>query len=307
VGSDGTRWLRRRNRAILPRMKKHKEIVRTAAYEIHILGAPTPGLRDLYHALLRVPWWAAFVIIVASYLILNVFFATLYYWTGGVANARADHFTDAFFFSVQTMGTIGYGAMSPTSAVANWLVVCESVTGLVLTALITGLVFVRFSQTRARLIFSSKAAIGKMDGVPTLMVRIGNERRGSIVGTEFRLNFARTTKTAEGVTMYRFEDLPLVRSRAAALSRSWSVLHKIVEGSPLHGFDAEKFGAVEGELQLEVVGIDDTSLQPVHAQYTWYAGAVAWDSRLADVLSETPDGNVVLDLRQFHEVVSGEG
>jgi inward rectifier potassium channel len=284
-------------------MKERKEIVRNATYNIHILGAPPPGLRDLYHALLRVPWWAAFLIIVVSYLALNFFFALLFVWLGGVANARPGSLADAFFFSVQTMGTIGYGAMSPSSTAANLLVVCESVTGLVLTALITGLVFVRFSQTRGRLIFSARAAIGRIDGVPTLMVRVGNERRGGIVGAEFRLNFARTAQTAEGVTLYRFADLPLVRSRAAVLSRAWSVMHQIVEGSPLYGLDAQKLAAVEGELQLEVVGIDDTSLQPVHSLHTWHAGQVAWGARLADVLSEQPDGDMVLDLRNFHDVV----
>jgi inward rectifier potassium channel len=280
-----------------------KEIVRTEAYNIHIIGAPRPGLRDLYHALLRVPWWAMFLVIVGAYLLLNVIFALLYLWVGGVAHARPDSMLDAFYFSVQTMGTIGYGTMYPASSAANALVVAESVTSLMVTALATGLIFVRFSQTRARLMFSSKIAIGPMDGVPTLMMRIGNERRGNIVGAEFRLTFVRTSKTAEGVTIYRLEELPLVRSRAPALSRAWNVMHKIVDGSPLAGYDAAKFAEVEGELQLEVMGMDDTSLQPVHARHTWYAGSIAFGSRLADVLSETPDGHMVLDLRHFHEVV----
>src|SRR5581483_195389 len=233
----------------------------------------------------------------------NALFALCFWWSGGIVNARPGSFTDAFNFSVQTMGTIGYGAMYPSSAAANALVVAESVTGLVLTALATGLVFVRFSQTRARLIFSKQAAIGAMDGVPTLMVRIGNERRGNIVGTEFRLTFTRTVRTAEGVTIYKFEDLHLVRARAPALSRSWTVMHRIGEGSPLHGFDAEALRGVEGELQLEVVGVDDTSLQPVHARHVWFAGDIAWGARLADVLSDTPDGNMLLDLHKFHDVV----
>jgi inward rectifier potassium channel len=282
---------------------QRSEIQRTAAYNIHIIGAPAPGMHDLYHALLRVPWWAAFAVIVGTYLFLNGLFAALYVWVGGVANARAGSFLDAFFFSVQTMGTVGYGTMYPASTAANFLVVAESVTGLVLTALATGLVFVRFSQTRARLLFSSKVAIGPMDGVPTLMLRVGNERRGNIVGTEFRLTFTRTSKTAEGMTVYRLEELPLVRSRAPALSRSWAVLHRIVEGSPLHGYDAAEFAASDAELQLEVVGLDDTSLQPVHARHTWFAGSVVWGARLADVISETPEGDMILDLRNFHEVV----
>ena len=283
--------------------RRRREVVRTAVYTINVIGVPAPSLRDLYHALLRVPWWAAFAVIVGSYLALNAIFAMLYLWIGGVANARPGSLADAFFFSVETMGTIGYGTMYPATTTANVLMVAESVTGLLVTALATGLVFVRFSQTRARLVFSSKVAIGPFDGVPTLMLRVGNERRGNIVGSQFHITFTRTQTTAEGVRIYRSEDLPLVRSRAPALSRSWTVLHRIVEGSPLYGYDAQRLADVDGELQLEVVGIDDTSLQPVHARYTWFAGSVVWDARMADVISETPEGDMILDLRNFHEVV----
>jgi inward rectifier potassium channel len=193
--------------------------------------------------------------------------------------------------------------MYPATRVANLLVVAESVIGLVVTALATGLVFARFSQIRARLIFSSSIAIGLTDGVPTLMARVGNERRGNIVDARFRLSFTHTAQTAEGMVIYRIEELPLVRARAPALSRAWTVMHKIVEGSPLYGYDAEKLAGVDGEIDLEVLGIDDTSLQLVHARHTWFGGSVAWDSRLADVVSETPEGDVIVDLRHFHEVV----
>jgi inward rectifier potassium channel len=283
---------------------RHREVLRRTGYDIHIIGAPLPGIRDIYHALLRMPGWTALGAIVGSYLLLNVFYALMYLWLGGVANARAGSFADAFFFSVQTMGTIGYGTMYPVGRAGNLLMLAESVTSLVVTALATGLVFARFSQTRARLLFSAKVAIGPSDGIPTLMLRVGNERRGNIVGTEFRLSFTRTSKTAEGVTVYLMQDLPLVRARAPALARAWNVMHRIVEGSPLYGYDAAKLAEVDGELQLEVMGLDDTSLQPVHALNTWFAGAVAWDARLADVLSESPDGDLILDLGAFHEVVS---
>ena len=105
------------------------------------------------------------------------------------------------------------------------------------------------------------------------------------------------------MTIYRLEELPLMRARAPALSRAWTVMHQIVEGSPLCEFDADKLAALDVELQLEVLGIDETSLQPVHARNTWFAGAVAWDARLADIVFETPDGNMIVDLRHFHEVV----
>jgi inward rectifier potassium channel len=284
-------------------MHKKKEVIRReSGYSVIVLGGKPPGLRDLYHALLRIPWWGAFLVIVGGYFALNACFAALYLWSGGIANAQPGSYADAFFFSVQTMGTIGYGAMYPTTRFANWLVVFESVTGLVVTALATGLVFVRFSQTRPRVMFSKNAAISPQNGVPTLMFRVGNERRNLIVDSIFRLTLTRTTHTAEGVTIYRSEDLALVRDRAPALTRSWMVMHRIEPGSPLHGETAESLAACDAEVTAQLVGTDDTSLQPVHSSHTWMANEIIFGSRLADVVSETPDGNIVLDLNRFHDL-----
>ena len=274
-----------------------------ADYRFIVVGAPRPLARDLYHALLRVPWWAAIATIVGAYLALNAVFAALYLATGGIAHARPGSFVDAFFFSVQTMGTIGYGSLYPESPAANALVVAESVTGLVATALATGLVFVRFSQIRPRVIFSSRIAVAPLDGVPTLMIRLGNERGNAIVDVQMRLTVMRTTRSAEGVVIYRTEDLPLVRERAPSLTRAWTVLHRLDDKSPLYGATPAQLAEREAEIGLSIVGTDDTSLQPVHARHVWHAGEVAFDTRLADVITETPEGDMLLDLRRFHDLV----
>ena len=281
---------------------QHREVYRGEGYETRVVGVPSTNLRDLYHLLLRVPWWAALGFIVVAYLALNVIFAAAYLITGGIANAAPGSLLDAFFFSVQTMGTIGYGNMYPATRLANAIVVAESVASLVVYALATGLVFARFSQLRARVAFSSRLAMGPLDGTPSLMLRIGNERRGRLVDVSFRLTVARTTRSSEGVMIYRYLDLPLVRHRAPTLMRAWMIIHAVVPGSPLHGDTAESLAAAEAELTLEVAGIDETTGQPVHALRTWAASAIAWDSHLADVLSETEDGNLQIDLRRFHEV-----
>jgi inward rectifier potassium channel len=279
------------------------ETLRGEGYEIHIVGGAPRGLRDLYHGMLRVPWWAALLTVVGGYLGLNVLFAAVYLATGGIANAAAGSFADAFFFSVQTMGTIGYGSMYPATRAANAVVAAESVTGLVVTALATGLVFARFSQTRARVVFSAHATIAPVDGVPTLMMRVGNERRNVIIDASFRAMLMRTTRTAEGFTVYRTVDLKLVRDRAPGLARAWLVLHRIEPGSPLHDETRESLAASDAELTLTVSGVDDTSLQLVHARHTWLTSSIAWGARLADIVSETPEGGIQLDLRRFHEIV----
>jgi inward rectifier potassium channel len=284
------------------RPPRHGEVFRGEGYEIRVVGAPPAGLRDLYHWLLRVPWWAALGLVVAAFLLVNVVFALAYLVLGGVANAAPGSFADAFFFSVQTLGTIGYGNMYPATRAANAVVVVEAIAGLLATALATGLVFGRFSQLRPRVAFSSRIAIGPLDGVPNLMIRVGNARRGRIMDVSFRLTLARTTRTSEGVAVYRNVDLALVRSSATALARSWMVLHPISDASPLAADSPESLAAGEVELTLAVTGTDETSLQRVHAQYTWLHRSVVWGARLADVLSETPDGNMLLDLTRFHEL-----
>src|SRR5512133_3762805 len=288
------------------RRRDRIEVVHADGYEIRTIGVPAAGLRDLYHWLLRVPWWGALGAIVAAYLLLNALFALAYLAVGGIAGAAPRSFLDAFFFSVETMGTIGYGSMYPATRAANAVMVVESLVGIVVVALATGLVFVRFSLARARVVFSRRVAIGPYDGVPAVMIRLGNERRGRIVDAAFRLTLTRTQRSADGGVAYRATDLALVRERAPALSRSWTILHRIVDGSPLASDSPESLAAADAELTLAVTGTDETSLQPVHAQHTWTNGSIVWGARLADVLSETPGGDVVLDLRRFHDLAPTE-
>lgn len=273
------------------------------SYSIRIIGAQHLYFRDAYHAFLRVTWRTALAGIVVFYLGLNALFALAYMLSDGIANAARGSFVDAYYFSVQTMGTIGYGAMYPTGTAANVLVILESVSGLLITAVVTGLVFAKFSHPTARLVFCHSAVISPMDGVPTLMFRVGNERSNQIIDAHIRVVLMRTEVTKEGTTFYRMYDLALTRDRAPALSRSLMVMHPITEKSPLHGQTPEMLRAAEVELHVSVMGLDDTSLQPVHAQCIYSDEGIVWGARLADVLSEETNGDVVLDLHKFHETV----
>lgn len=291
-------------------MSEHKQTERrrwkrapaTEEDEVRVIGAPARPLRDVYHSFLRARWPVALGGIVLSYLALNACFALLYLAVGGVAHARAGSFEDAFYFSVQTMGTIGYGSMSPETRAANLLVVVESVTGLIVTAVATGLVFSKFSLSNARILFAQKAAIGIMDGIPTLMIRLRNERDNRIIEATVRLAMVRTERTREGMLFYRMYDLQLTRERSPAVSRSWTAMHQITETSPLFGKSPALLKQEEIELFVTVVGTDDTSLQPVHARHKYTDEAIVWGARPADILSEEEGGVIVADLRKFHDL-----
>ncbi len=251
-------------------------------------------------------WSAVLGSIAVLFLGLNLIFACAYLVTGGVVGAQPGSLRDAFFFSVQTMGTIGYGAMYPASTAAQSVVVAESVVGLVTTALVTGIVFARFSQSTGQLVFSDKACISPMNGVPTLAFRVGNDRSSTVFEAHVRVSLIRTEKTTEGVTFYRLYDLVLSRDRSPALARSWTVMHPITEDSPLHGRSPEACTKEELELAVTVVGTDDTSLQPVHGRVQYLSSEIVWGARLADVLSELPDGRLRLDVRKFDDLVPTE-
>jgi inward rectifier potassium channel len=267
-----------------------------------VIGRRRWGVRDAYHFLISAPWWLDLALITGTFLGANLVFATAYAVLGGVANARPNSFADAFFFSVQTMGTIGYGAMYPVSLSANLLVTCEAVFGLVLTALATGLVFAKFSAVRARMVFAPRAVITPLDGASTLMVRVGNERGNYIAEVEVRLTLMRTERTREGRTLYRMRDLLPVRSRSPAFSRGLTVMHTIDESSPLNGATADSLRDSDSELIITLMGIDSTTGQYVHARYSYLDDEIIFDHHFVDIVTELPDGRIQVDLRHFNEI-----
>ena len=262
--------------------------------DIIVEGAAAHPFRDAYHSLIEMSWPAALAAIGAGFLLINAVFAVGFMITGGIASSSGS-FTDSFFFSVQTMGTIGYGGMVPTTFAANVLVVAEAVVSLIVTALSTGIVFARFSRTTAEVVFSRTACISPVDGVPTLAFRIGNDRSNAIFDAKVRVIFVRTDKTKEGQVLYRMLDLPLVRSETVTLERSFTIQHRIDEESPL--YEATRASCEEHS------GTDDISLQPVYARHTYFPRDIGWGRRLADVLREREDGKLVLDVRKFHDTV----
>jgi inward rectifier potassium channel len=282
------------------RSSKQPERLKAVDYEFRVLGAERTPLRDFYHALMQLNWPATVGFIALGYCGVNAFFACFYFEVGGVEHMDRHSFWDAFYFSVQTMGTIGYGFMYPASRGANALVVIESTSSLVLTALATGLVFAKFSRPTARLLFSDHVAISPMNGVPTLSFRLGNRRKNRIVEAQLRVVVLRTEKTLEGKDFYRTTDLKLTRERLT-LQRSWQVLHVIDETSPIFRDTPETLDQEGVEFIVTVSGMDDTWMQTVHATNRYSAHQVAWGYRLVDILEES--GNTLtLDLTRFHDL-----
>jgi inward rectifier potassium channel len=271
--------------------------------EVVKIGLRRRPLTDLYYFLLTSRWWVLFALILVLYLGANALFASLYLADGSIENAREGSFTDAYFFSVQTMATIGYGKMVPRSVFANTVVTVEALFGLVGLALATGLMFAKFSQPRARVLFSRHAIVAIRDGVPSLMVRLANERATGLVEAQLRLVLVRDETTQEGEAVRRFHTLPLARSATAVFSLSWTAIHPIEASSPLFGETRESLAGSRADIVASLVGIEEASAQMVHSRYAWKAGSILFDHRFADVLVTTPDGRRALDYSRFHDVV----
>jgi inward rectifier potassium channel len=279
-------------------------IARETADETLAIGLRRPWFGDLYHFLLRLSWCSFLLGGVALYIAANALFALLYLvQPGAVANARPGSFADAFFFSVQTMATIGYGQLVPATLFANLVVTIETAAGLMLLALATGLVFARFSRPTARMLFSRVAVVAPYNGQPTLSFRLANERRNQILQAEVAVTFLRDETTAEGVLIRRFYELKLTRYRSPVLAMTFTVMHEIDRDSPLWGATAASLAAQNSELVVTASGIDETIAQRVHARTSYLPDEILWGHRFADVIGWTDDGRRVIDYRRFHDTV----
>jgi inward rectifier potassium channel len=271
--------------------------------EFVVVGGRRSPARDLYGFLMRAPWSTGIFVVLTAFLLVNVVFGAGYALTGGVAGTRPHSFADAFFFSVQTLGTLGYGAMYPQTTTAHVLVTIEVLGGVLMLALVTGFTYSKFSNVRARLQFGEHAVLSKFNGVLTLMVRVGNERRSRVIDARIRVSLTRLERTQEGVTFYRMIDLALERSRIPNLARSWTIFHPVTKDSPLYGATPESLAAAEVEFVVLVIGLDETSSQTLHAQRLYDHKQIVWGARHADLLSELPDGRLKVDLTQFNRIL----
>jgi inward rectifier potassium channel len=278
-----------------------------SAEGVRRVGSARLSRRDVYHQMLTMPWTWFFGVQAAAYLLFNLVFALFYLASpGSVANAKPGSFTDAFFFSVQTMATIGYGVMAPATLYANVLVTLEALMGMASFAVAAGLIFARFSRPTARVLFSRVAVVTPFNGVPTLMFRCANERRNQIFEAQVHVDFARQETSAEGLELRRSYELKLQRDRNPQFSLSWTVIHAIDPQSPLYGIDPDLLGQ-EASIVVTLTGIDETLSQTVFARTAYRADEILWGRKFVDILSETEAGDTLVDYRRFHDTVDSGG
>lgn len=262
-----------------------------------------------YHTALLMPWPVFLAYFAAGYVGINLVFGLAYWLCGPGALSDASHTLDgsafmrAFFFSVETFATIGYGAIAPVGVAANIIVTIEAFVGILTVALITGIVFARFSRPTARVRFSRHALLAPYgNGGTAFMFRLVNERRTELLQLEIRVLFSRFADQG-GRQVRIFDELALERQRVDFFPLPWTVVHPIIEGSPLAGLDRATMNALEAEFLVLLSGMDETNAQIVQARTSYKPDDIVAGAKFANLFNPTrPDGIISADISRLDEI-----
>jgi len=272
----------RRKTANKRKRKPSHVSIRSGQVEFVKVGTDAWRWRDVYRWLLGLRWpqFAAFV----------------------AAGSTGGHwFFDCFFFSVQTLATVGYGHMYPQTLYGHVVTTIEIMSGVFLFAVMTGLIFVRFSRPIARVVFSNSLVVAPLNGKPTLMARIGNENQHSMVEAEFRIMFSRDEPLLEGGDFRYFYVLKLHFDRLTVFPAALTLRHTIDEKSPLFGETVESLEASRALFLVSVVGIDPVIAASVQTQkdYTWRD--IQFGHRFVEIYTELGGGRLTVNYGRLHD------
>jgi inward rectifier potassium channel len=277
-------------------------VVRLGGREIITEGLNLNFWADISHRCMTASWPAFIGGAALVFIAFNAVFAA-FYWIGNqpISNVPGGAYIDYLYFSIETLSTAGYGDMHPHTHYGHLIATVELFTGIFSMSLMTGLIFARFSRPNARLLFADNPVISSHEGVPTLMVRLANERHNIISNASARLWLFRNGVSVEGQSFRRFYELPLSRNESPALALSWTLYHALDEESPLYGLSADDLEASRASLVVVVSGYDVIAAQAVHAQKSYNHPDIRFGHCYADILGTSEDGRLRIDYGRFHE------
>jgi inward rectifier potassium channel len=269
-------------------------------------GVPLINKFETYHTLISMSWLKFNIGVVSLYVIINLVFASLFMFIGvehlaGIyGTSTTDKFLESFFFSSQTLTTLGYGRISPISHLASAIAAVESMLGLLGFALVTGLLYGRFSRPEARIKYSENALIAPYKNITALMFRLVNERRNQLIEVEAGVSLSMRHETNPKIR--KFFTLKLEITKINFFPLSWTVVHPIDEGSPLWGMAEEDFKEVDIEFISLIKAFDDAFSQTVYSRSSYKFNEVVWGAKFIPVTEFTADGTILnIDQINAHE------
>jgi inward rectifier potassium channel len=266
------------------------------------INAASRGWRDSYHWVLSLSWPRFALFLFASYIVINLIFATLYVLGRNcIADLTPGSYPEAFFFSVETLATVGYGHNFPANLYGHIIVTIEIFLGMIWLAVITGLIFVRFARPTARILFSNCLVIAPHDGRLSLMFRVANLRHTSMAEAEFRVLYSRDERVAEGEDIRRFYELRVYPQRMISFPAALTIRHTIDETSPLHGITPERLLKEDAFFIASTVALELVMAASVQSQQDYAAEDIRFGERFVDVYEELEDGRLTVDYGLLHE------
>lgn len=260
-----------------------------------------------YQSLVEMGWLKFFVVLLAFYTAVNLLFAILYvligieHLSGANNSALGWPLAEAFFFSVQTLTTVGYGAVHPTGLVSNVIASINALVGLMSFALMTGLFFARFSKPKAQILFSNRALIAPYQDGWSFQFRIANKRNNQVINLQARMIMS-WIEEKNGERVRRYSQMPLERDQVSFFPLNWTIVHAIREDSPLYNRDEREMERINAEFLVLIEGYDETFAQTVHSNrsYTWRE--LAWHRRFKTMYHPAKGGRIRLDLSEIDEI-----
>ena len=280
---------------------------RDGTFNVSRGGLPLFKSLNLYQTLLGISWWQFNLVFIGLYLSVNLLFAAFYFLCGPEALAGTEGMTngarllESFFFSVQTLTTVGFGHITPQGVIANSLVVLEAFLGLSGFAVAAALMFARFARPTAKILFSNLAVIGPYHGKTCFEFRIANGSPNELIEVEVRILLC-MTDYHEGVRTRQFHHLPLERHKSAFFPLDWTVAHPITKDSPLYALKPDDLRLQDAEFLILINAIDDKSSQAVHARSSYKWDEVVWAARFENMYRRTRDGRMSIDLKRIHDI-----
>ncbi|MGZ5003473.1 MAG: ion channel [Chthoniobacterales bacterium] len=276
--------------------------IRSGQVEFLKINAARAGWRDNYHWVLSLTWPRFALFLASSYILINLLFATLYVLGKNcIADMTPGSFPQAFFFSVETLATVGYGHNYPATVYGHVIVTLEIFLGMIWIAVITGLIFVRFARPTARILFSRAILIGNHDGKLSLAFRVANLRHTSMVEARFRIIFSRDELIKEGGDIRRFYDLKVYPQHMISFPAALVIRHTIDQQSPLWGETAETLEKTDAFFLASTVSIETVMAAEVQSQQDYSWSDIRWNERFVDVYEETEDGKLKVDYGRLHD------
>lgn len=273
-------------------------------------GEPRFRNYEFYHRLITMSWTKFIVLIFAAYAIVNFLFAVIYYLMGAEKLSmdtshmhEGEKFMEVFFFSSQTLTTLGYGRIAPVGPLASTISAIEAMIGLLGFALATGLLYGRFSRPQAKLMYSQNAVVAPYRGITGLMFRLTNMRRNQLIEVEIDVNVGYTDPETKTRT---FINLPLERKKINLFPTSWTIVHPINEESPFHNRTQQELEAMNIEIFVLLKAFDDTFSQTVYSRTSYRASELVYGAKFLPMFSQREDGKTLLDLRLINSMEKAE-